>query len=355
MNWRLTRRAFLTLGAAMPAALSSIFASSADTSNDRGIGGTGWTAGTESDHGIGGTGIVGTIQRFGSIFVNDVRVAYAPDVPVWIDGVRSATNSLKIGHVVRVAVVKEGDRVITREIHVTSEVIGPVDRVGAGSILVLGQSVDTSSVPAMPSVRTGDIVAVQGIRRPDGKIVASLIEPRPTETRYLVRGLAVARSGSLLVGRLDIGPRSSGFANRRVELTLAKAAGGYRVVRIEAEAPIPKADVASVLYETFLRRRGRRLESGLGVSVDEQGAGSKSTAVIHAFLAVGFDRAGNIISASRPMNAGMRSPGQPGMPNQQPGSGSPNGPGGPGAPGGAPNGGPGGPGGPGSPGGPGAP
>lgn len=346
MSRKLTRRGFLTLGAAAPAALVSLLARATEPSADRGIGGTGWTAGTESDHGIGGTGIVGTIQRFGSIFVNDVRVAYAPDVPVWIDGVRAATSSLKVGHVVRVAVVREADRVITREIHVTSEVVGPVERASAGSILVLGQSVDTGHSPG--EFRKGDIVAVYGIRRPDGKIVASLIEPRPSETRYLVRGLAVVRSGSLLVGRLSIGPKSLELANRRVGLTLAKATGGYKVVRIQAEAPVPLADVASVLYETFLRRRGRRLESGLGISVDDQGNDPKSTGVVRAFLAVGFDRTGNIVSASR--QAGMQSPGQPGMPVQPPG-----GPVGPGMPGGQPNGDPNGPAGPGAPGGPGGP
>src|SRR6266567_550661 len=51
---------------------------------DQGIGGTGITRG--DDHGIGGTGIVGVIQRFGSIYVNGERIAYASDVPVRIDG-----------------------------------------------------------------------------------------------------------------------------------------------------------------------------------------------------------------------------------------------------------------------------
>lgn len=84
----------------------SLLARATEPSKDQGIGGTGWTAGTDGDQGIGGTGIVGTIQRFGSIFVNGVRVQYQPDVPVWIDDVPVAPNSLKIGHIVRVAVVQ---------------------------------------------------------------------------------------------------------------------------------------------------------------------------------------------------------------------------------------------------------
>lgn len=347
MSWnrRPTRRDFLTLGAAVPAVFFSLFARATEPSKDQGIGGTGWTAGMDGDQGIGGTGIVGTIQRFGSIFVNDVRVSYQPDVPVWVDGVRVNSSSLKMGHVVRVAVVQKAGLVVTAAIHVTSEVIGPVERASAGSMRVLGQQVDISQIPGGLKIATGDIVAVHGIRRPDGTIVASLVEARPHESHYSVRGLAIVKSGALLVGRLKIGPESSALANRRVQLTLTKAKGGYKVVHLEAEAPVPQATVASVLYETFLQRRGQRLESGLGVAVDDQNGDSKSTANVRVFLAVGFDREGNIVSASREQNAGQRSPDQPGAPGQPPGG--PNGPGEP------PGGQPGGPGGPG--GGPGAP
>ncbi|PJI51852.1 hypothetical protein CTI14_52480, partial [Methylobacterium radiotolerans] len=40
----------------------------------------------EGDRGIGGTGVIGTIRRFGSIVVNDLRIAYPPEVEVRIDG-----------------------------------------------------------------------------------------------------------------------------------------------------------------------------------------------------------------------------------------------------------------------------
>jgi hypothetical protein len=325
------------LGAALPAVFFSILARATEPSKDQGIGGTGWTAGTDNDHGIGGTGIVGTIQRFGSIFVNDVRVAYRADVPVWVDDVRVTASSLKVGHVVRVAVTQEAGRVVTRAIHVTSEVVGPVERVSAGSIRVLGQTVDVGAVSKGLEFDKGDVVAVYGIRRPDGTIVASLMEARPHETHFLVRGLAVVKSGSLLVGRLKVGPKSSGFANRRVQARLARSGGGYRVVSLQAEAPIPQADVASVLYETFLRRIGRRLESGLGVAVDDPDNSSKSSGAVRVFLTVGVDRVGNIVSASRDRNPGMHAPNQPGKSPAGPGV-----PGGPGAPGGQPKGGPGG-------------
>ncbi|QKD02868.1 DUF5666 domain-containing protein [Mesorhizobium loti] len=355
MSGRPTRRGFLTLAAAMPAVFFSIVARAGEASKDQGIGGTGWTAGTDGDQGIGGTGIVGTIQRFGSIFVNGVRVQYQPDVPVWIDGVRVAANRLKIGHVVRVAVVQEADRVVTSSIHVTSEVVGPVERKTAGSLRVLGQQVDISQLAEAVKVKAGDVVAVHGIRRPDGTIVASLVEVRAHEQHYLVRGLAVVRSGALLVGRLKIGTGPSPLANRRVQLTLTKAVGGYKMVHLEAEAPVPQAHVADVLYETFLQRRGHRLESGLGIAIDDQNGDVKSTGAVRAFLKVGFDPEGDIVSASRDRGDGRH----PGMPGNHPDQGGPMGPGGlggPGGPGGSDgSGAPGGEDGPGAPNGPGMP
>ena len=78
---------------------------------DQGIGGTGArptdTPG-EGDRGIGGTGVIGTIRRFGSIVVNDLRIAYPDDVAVRIDGAPARASDLRVGHVVRVVARSEG-------------------------------------------------------------------------------------------------------------------------------------------------------------------------------------------------------------------------------------------------------
>src|SRR5260370_15806539 len=92
---------------------------------DQGIGGTGITRG--DDHGIGGTGIVGVIQRFGSIYVNGERIAYAADVPVRIDGEPASSKALRIGHVARVVAVRQanGGRA-ARRLHAVRRSIRPV-------------------------------------------------------------------------------------------------------------------------------------------------------------------------------------------------------------------------------------
>ena len=46
---------------------------------DNGIGGTGLKP---ADNGIGGTGFIGTIRKFGSVWVNGERIAYPSDVRI---------------------------------------------------------------------------------------------------------------------------------------------------------------------------------------------------------------------------------------------------------------------------------
>jgi hypothetical protein len=81
-------------------------------------------------NGDGGTGIVGVIQRFGSIFVNGERIAFAPDVPVRIDGEAASVKALRIGHVARVVAQRQSNGTLTtRRIDAVSEVIGPIESV----------------------------------------------------------------------------------------------------------------------------------------------------------------------------------------------------------------------------------
>ena len=73
--------------AALALLLVPLEAARSQDPRDRGIGGTGVIpTDRESDRGIGGTGVMGTIRGFGSIIVNGLRVTYAPDVPIRIDG-----------------------------------------------------------------------------------------------------------------------------------------------------------------------------------------------------------------------------------------------------------------------------
>ena len=60
------------------------------------------TGGSDGDRGIGGTGVIGTIKKFGSIYVNDLRISYPESAEVRIDGRPASLRDLKLGQVVRV-------------------------------------------------------------------------------------------------------------------------------------------------------------------------------------------------------------------------------------------------------------
>ena len=154
-----------------------------------GLGGTGIDT---AESGIGGTGIIGTISGFGSICVNGVEVNFAEETPVQFDGHPGTASELKLGHVVFVEASGTGARVAATRIRMRSEVRGPVATVDAqtGRIELLGQVVVTDRRTAYPegadslrkaleAIRPGDIIRVSGLRRPDGLVQASRIEPAP--------------------------------------------------------------------------------------------------------------------------------------------------------------------------------
>lgn len=265
-----SRRQFLKIAALLPfGAVRAAAEGPKPHPADHGIGGTGASlrrAGGEEDHGIGGTGIVGTIQRFGSIYVNGLRVRYGRDVAVFIDGKRTAAGAMRIGHVARAILEGAADRPVTRRIDITSEVIGRVEQVGKGKMTVLSQAIELASVKEMPRLRPGMVVAVFGIRAPDGRIVASRVERRPESSAFMVRGVAISSGGNLKIGGLTIARPAGRLAGHRVEVGLRQAARGLQATRVSAEALVPGLSSGTVNVETFRRRDGEdvRVDGGRG-------------------------------------------------------------------------------------------
>ena len=231
--------------------------------SDRGIGGTGFAPG--DDRGIGGTGVIGTIQKFGSIIVNDLRIAYAPDAEVNIDGRAAKLADLKIGQVVRVAATGGEGAYSTRTIDVTSEVVGPVQRVAARQMVVLGQSVSLASTKA-PNVKVGDVVAVSGLRRNDGVIVASLVERRPGAASRIAGPIDVAANGAPSIGKLALSGVSPDLIGRRAVLEGQVEGNRFAVSNGVAESSL-LGGVRLLSLESYVERRGDVVSLGSGYVV----------------------------------------------------------------------------------------
>ncbi len=266
----LTRRRLVLLAAHAFGAVAATRAAAA-APGDQGIGGTGFSvrpADEESDRGIGGTGVIGTIRKFGSIVVNDLRIAYPQDAAVEIDGRPASTADLKIGQVVRVVAARDASGALsTRSIAVASEVVGPVEKVTRGGLVVLGQSVSTAELRGAKRWSEGDRVAVSGLRRPDGTVVASLIEPGDGNLTKVAGPLVQAADGALRIGGLRLTGASAALVGRRAVVEGDAGGGALAVTRSTDEATLLPRDVQTVSVEAYVERRGEGVRLGSGLAV----------------------------------------------------------------------------------------
>ena len=237
---------------------------------DQGIGGTGARPtegpGEEGDRGIGGTGVIGTIRRFGSIVVNDLRIAYPKDVAVRIDGRVASISDLKVGHVVRVVARGAEGALSTRRIEVTSEVVGPVEAVERRRLTVLGQRVSAPAGSAM-GWKVGDRVAVSGLRRPDGVVVASLIEARPAGPAQVSGPVRRTSDGTATIGGLRLEGVAPSLVGRRAVVTGEPAGAALVVSRGEETRALFLPGLTRVSIESYVGRRGDGLALGSGYAV----------------------------------------------------------------------------------------
>ncbi len=160
-----------------------------------GCGGSGAGGDLTASGGIGGSGVtVGSVSKFGSVFVNGIEFDTS-DAEIVVDGVSAGTGdpaartSLAVGMRVRVEGPFAGDgegraaRVVYNE-----DVVGPVGRVedlGPETLLltVLGQAVVVDrgtelSGLAFEAIAVGQVLEVSGPRDDAGRILASFVRKR---------------------------------------------------------------------------------------------------------------------------------------------------------------------------------
>ncbi len=181
-------------------------------SADRGIGGTGTPAGgTQSaDRGIGGTGIIGVVTGFASVCLDGREVALDDAVHVLVDGEPAPAAALRAGQLAAIEATGPAAALQARSVAVRHEVSGPVEAVEVGGTLrVAGQRVAVSGETwGEHAPRPGEWVAVSGLRRPDGVIAATRIDPRPPGSDLVtVHGVLLAGPDrALRIGALEVRP-----------------------------------------------------------------------------------------------------------------------------------------------------
>ena len=279
---------------------------------DQGIGGTGITRG--DDHGIGGTGIVGVIQRFGSIYVNGERVTYASDVPVRIDGEAASPKALRIGQLARVVATRQADgTLVTRNIAIASEVSGPIEQVKGHELTVLGQKVVTGSKES--KLRAGTQVAVYGLRRTDGVIVASLVEPRKDATER-VTGLVERGPYGLHIGGLKLSGVDPLLVGQRVQIEGSANQGAMQAARTRIDDFSDLVGASRLSIEAYVQRAGSSLQLGSGLVARDSSRFGPAAGEARMVVNGVFDRSRGLqIESTQAIGPG------PGAP--QPGGGNP--------------------------------
>lgn len=284
---------------------------------DQGIGGTGITRG--DDHGIGGTGIVGVIQRFGSIYVNGERITYARDVPVRIDGEVASPKALRIGQLARVVAVRQADgTLVTRNIAIASEVTGPIEQVKGNELTVLGQKIVASDKES--KLRPGSQVAVYGLRRTDGVIVASLIEPRRTATER-VTGLIERGPDGLRIGGLRLNGVDPLLVGQRVQIEGNTSRGAMQVARTRIDDFSDLVGASRLSVEAYVQRAGANLQLGAGFVARDGSRFGPAAGEARMVVGGAFDRSrGFQVDSAQAIGQGPGAPPPSGSnPNRAPG------------------------------------
>ena len=128
---------------------------------DEGVGGTGRIAQTGS--GIGGTGIVGTITKFGSIWVNQAHVLFDESTPITINQSPATQGQLQLGQVVAVNSTQDGEDYHAKSIDIIHEVTGPISQLTLEkrSMEVLNQTIRLSDEAIIYDQKSHSLVALE--------------------------------------------------------------------------------------------------------------------------------------------------------------------------------------------------
>jgi hypothetical protein len=319
----LSRRRF---GGLFVAGAASLFAapglSAVRGPKDQGIGGTGSPVHSHNvDQGLGGTGLAGTIEGFGSLFVNGCEVALPRHANVLFDGQPARIAALKVGHVVRLYAERRSGGLSTCAVEATSEVVGPVDRVGDRSLIVMGQQVRIGGRDEETSLRCGDWVAVHGLRQLDRSIVASRIERVAPGGARLAGLLRRDASGAMKVGGLELRNAPEDLLGRSALFAGRFADGALQVECAVSEMKLLAPLGPRLLIEAYVQRQGDGLDLGSGLRVQASAKAVEELAGFEQRSLVSLDLSperGFVVeslarhAAPRSSGSGMGSNGAPG-------------------------------------------
>lgn len=286
---------------------------------DRGIGGTGIDS---ADRGIGGTGIVGTVTAFGSIWVNGHEIDLPATTTVRVEGEPATPAAVQLGNLVAVRIApargeppgRTGLEQIAAEVEIRYLVAGPISGLGDGRLSILGQRIEMDRAVLGTDLRSGAWVAVSGLRRTDGSIVAGRIDRWDPARGWLLRGTALPGVPGVVslpgfTAKLALG-QTMPQAGQSVRMTGSFGPEGPVATGVSADVPNPfGGNVGTLSLEIFVDAAG--LPVGDSIELSQPAAPNGRVVVEGTLDGVGRLRATSVSAApgigrtGRPNNVGQ--------------------------------------------------
>jgi hypothetical protein len=177
----------------------------------------------------------------------------------------------------------------------------------------LGQKIVASSKES--KLRAGTQVAVYGLRRTDGVIVASLVEPRKDATER-VTGLVERGPDGLHIGGLKLSGVDPLLVGQRVQIEGSASQGAMQAARTRIDDFSDLVGASRLSIEAYVQRAGSSLQLGSGLVARDSSRFGPAAGEARMVVNGVFDRSRGLqIESTQAIGPGPSAP--------QPGGGNP--------------------------------
>jgi len=151
------------------------------TASDSGFGGTG-----HSSQGFGDTGIIGTITKFGSIWVNGIEISYGDLTEITSD--LTPNDHLKIGQQVILETLSGEHKTLTQKIHIYYPLAGKITQITENELVINHlnhiQMTNKTLFDDALSLKKGSYVSVNGYQTNHNNWTATRISQNPENKNF---------------------------------------------------------------------------------------------------------------------------------------------------------------------------
>ena len=199
--------------------------------------------------------------------VNGLRITYAKNIPVRIDGREASASQLRIGQVVRVVADQRSGVYSTHAIDIVNEVVGDIDSISGNHLVVLGQTVSTANLSKKPPLDGGRSCRRQRSAPPGRRDYREPHRAAVRRAEQVAGPISQASDGSLRVGDLKLMGVDAAMIGQRALLTGKLAGGVFAVTESRAELGILRSEVSKVLVESYIEYNDGGLYTGSGFAI----------------------------------------------------------------------------------------